>query len=458
MTRYVAVIDIGKTNAKVALVDLETSSEIAVFKTPNHVTAGPPYPHFDVEALWDFILSGLKSLAEKYSVDAISVTTHGATAALVDAKGDLVLPVLDYEFTGLDEKRAAYEAVRPPFDETGSPPLPIGLNLGAQIFWQANSLPNDFARCEAILTYPQYWSFRLSGVMASEATSLGCHTDLWNPWTGDFSTLVASQGWGHLFPKLQLASANLGPLLDRIADETGIKRGTPVYCGIHDSNASLLPYLDGELTSFAVVSTGTWIISLCVGGERVLLDPSRDTLVNVNANGDPTPTARFMGGREFDLITNGKADTPNSSDIAAVLDHQIMVIPSASASTAQPHFLFPNGEPKSSGERICVASLYCAMQTGESLALIGAQGPIYVEGPFAKNALYLDMLAVASTRLVYPSATGSTGTSLGAARLAGDVHKSIGFSSVATHKTLKAQLADYASAWTAAYEDRRKHL
>ena len=53
---------------------------------------------------------------------------------LVDAKGDLVMPILDYEHDGPDRLAADYDAVRPPFAETGTPRLPIGLNLGAQLF------------------------------------------------------------------------------------------------------------------------------------------------------------------------------------------------------------------------------------------------------------------------------------------------------------------------------------
>ena len=30
--------------------------------------------------------------------------------------------------------------VRPPFAETGTPRLPVGLNLGAQLFWQQKTL------------------------------------------------------------------------------------------------------------------------------------------------------------------------------------------------------------------------------------------------------------------------------------------------------------------------------
>src|SRR5215217_6323002 len=98
----VAVIDIGKTNAKVALVDLDRFEEIAVRKTANTVVSEGLYPHFDIERLWDFIISSLGELNAERSIDVISVTTHGATAVLLDADGQLALPVLDYEHTGPD--------------------------------------------------------------------------------------------------------------------------------------------------------------------------------------------------------------------------------------------------------------------------------------------------------------------------------------------------------------------
>ncbi|MFM2355407.1 MAG: rhamnose kinase RhaK, partial [Pseudomonadota bacterium] len=49
--RHIGVIDIGKTNAKVALVDLATRTEIAVETTPNRILPGPPWPHHDTEGL-----------------------------------------------------------------------------------------------------------------------------------------------------------------------------------------------------------------------------------------------------------------------------------------------------------------------------------------------------------------------------------------------------------------------
>ena len=76
--RHIAVIDIGKTNAKLALVDLTTLAEIAVVTRSNTVRPGPPWPHFDVEGHWNFLLDALGQFHSTHGVDAISVTTHGA--------------------------------------------------------------------------------------------------------------------------------------------------------------------------------------------------------------------------------------------------------------------------------------------------------------------------------------------------------------------------------------------
>ena len=101
------------------------------------------------------------------------MTTHGATAALLRADGELALPVLDYEHDGPESLTAEYDAVRPRFSETGTPRLPLGLNLGAQIYWQSQAFPEQFADANRIVTYPQYWAYRLSGVAANEVTSSG---------------------------------------------------------------------------------------------------------------------------------------------------------------------------------------------------------------------------------------------------------------------------------------------
>lgn len=418
--RRIAVIDIGKTNAKVLSVDLETGKESILASRTNATLQGPPYPHFDTPALFDFIIRSLRQAGESGPVDAISVTTHGCAAALIDHDGALALPVLDYEHELPVATAADYTAIRPDFSETGSPRLPGGLNLGAQLFWQAHAFPEAFAQVKHVLTLPQYWSFRLTGVAASEATSLGCHSDLWNPWTNDFSSLVNQMGWRGLFPPVRPADTVLGELSPQVAAATGLPQETPVISGIHDSNASLLPWLAGEGPR-AVLSTGTWMIVMSVRGQAVPLDARRDVLVNVNAHGGPTPTARFMAGREFDELTQGRAVTPSPANERSVLARQVMVMPSLHPDTGP----FPGLRsewtpvpPANDAERTAAAGFYAALMARECLDLIGAEGEIVVEGPFGGNSGFLRMLATATGRPVVAAGHGA-GTGLGAAILSG---------------------------------------
>ena len=361
-----AVIDIGKTNAKVVLVD-GAGREIAAHRRPNRTRPGPPYPHFDADALWDFVLDALRDLAPR--VGAIVPVTHGACAALVTADGALALPVMDYEHDPPD-LRDGYRP--PPFDQTGSPPLPGGLNVGAQLHWLERRHGTAFARARHLLFWPQWWGFRLTGVAASEVTSLGCHTDLWNPREAGPSALAVARGWDRLMPPLRPAGAVLGPVAGPVAAATGLDPTTPVLTGIHDSNASLLPYL--ARAPCCVLSTGTWIVAMALGTGAPRLDPARDMLLNVAADGRPVPTARFMGGRERDAaLRAGRAPDAVEADIAR--------------------------------------------RAAARLDALGAIGPIHVEGPFAASRAFRDALATATGRPVRAGGGGS-GTTGGAALLA----------------------------------------
>lgn len=414
--RTVAIIDIGKTNVKVALVDPARAMELAVETTPNAVIPGPPWPHFDTAAQWDFIRGALRRLARDAQVDGIAVTTHGACAALLAGDGTLAAPVMDYEHTGPEDLHAEYDALRPPFADTGSPRLPMGLNLGAQLHWQLRQDAGLRDRIAHVVTWPQYWAHRLTGVAACDLPSLGCHTDLWNPHRGTWSTLPATLGLLDRMAPPRKPGEVLGTLTPAIQAETGIGP-VPVLCGIHDSNASLLPHLLQRTAPFAVVSTGTWVIGMAIGGDRVTLDPGRDTLVNVAATGQPVPSARFMGGREYDL-TRTPGAIATDGDAAAVLQSQLMLLPSVIPDSGpfQGRQHRWTATPDTAGQREAALSFYLALMTATGLGAIGAQGPTVVEGPFTANRHYLSMLATATGRSVIP-APSRTGTAVGTAML-----------------------------------------
>lgn len=415
--RQVAVLDIGKTNVKVALVDLPARAEVAVRTMPNRVVAGGPWPHFDVEGIWDFVMEALAQMQVAHGIDGIAVTTHGACAALLDRGGGLAAPVMDYEHP-IDDRRAAYDALRPPFDVTGSPALPLGLNLGAQLHWQLAEDPGLRDRIAQVVMWPQYWGFRLTGQTACDVCSLGCHTDLWNPFAGALSPLAARLGLEGRIARPRRPAEVLGILRPDLARRIGLTEGVPVLVGIHDSNASLVPHLTDRERPFAVVSTGTWVVSMAMGGRAVTLDSARDTLVNVNAGGEPVPSARFMGGREFEMLREGHAGRATPADAARVLREGVMLLPAVRPDCGpfQGRAMHWTVEPAGGGAHEAATGFYLALMTAECLSLVGAEGETVVEGPFAANRWYCAMLEAATGRAVV-AAEGRTGTAIGAAML-----------------------------------------
>ncbi len=451
--RHVAVIDIGKTNAKLTLVDVQNLREIASYRIANQPVRDGPYPHADIDGIWQFLRKSLARLNQQMPIDAICTTTHGASAALVGETGELVLSVLDYEHPGPGACDDEYARARPAFSQSMTSPLPGGLNLAKQLYWQAQQFPAEFARAKWILPYPQYWGFLLTGVAASEITSLGCHTDLWNFQTNQFSDIVTSEGWAAKFAPLRKASDVLGPIGPQLAKDLGLRAGIPVHVGIHDSNASLLPHVIArQATPFAVVSTGTWVVVFAPGGDLQNLDPTRDSFANIDMFARRVASARFMGGREFIKLVGDQAQQPDAETIKHVLDAGWMLLPSVSGASGP----FPNQIAKmtvargkvSEAENYTIVSFYLAMMTGECLALTGASGDIIVEGPFVENSVFLQMLTAACGRPVLAQKSNRSGTSLGAALLASDLTDNLAPADlVSVDSQLRSEMAAYALEW-----------
>lgn len=449
----VAVIDLGKTNAKVVLFDRATDCELTSQTAPLESRQDGPYPHLETSGASEFICGALADLNRLHPIEGIAVTAHGSAGAFLsgDGEGDgLALPILDYEFAGPDELAADYEAVRLSFDETLSPRLPGGLNLGAQIFWQEKRFANEVGQSRAYVNYPQYWAWRLTGNAATEMCSMGAHSDLWDPRRRNWSNLVGRMGWERFLAPLRSPFDRMGALRPELARNLGLSADIEVVCGIHDSNALLLPHLISRKPPFTVASTGTWTVLFAVGGSLDGLDPKRDTLANVSAFGDPVPCARFMGGREFSLLAGEAPSEPSEPEIARVIEEKIMALP-AFVSGVGP---FPEHhgrwtappETLTVGERTAAASLYLALMTAESMTIVGAAGPTIVEGPFSANQLSCAALATITGRPVLPS-SGASGTSRGAACLFDQQCHSSSIVNEAVAPLRDAGLARYVRQW-----------
>jgi sugar (pentulose or hexulose) kinase len=457
--RAVIVIDIGKTLAKVSLWS-PAGALIARETRPNRRVDMGIYAALDVDGIGAWLIDVLATFAPLADVGAIIPVGHGAGAVLI-RNGQVVLPPIDYEDPMPADLRREYDALRSPFAETGSPSLPDGLNLGAQLYRLQAQHPAAFEGAQ-ILPWAQYWSWLLSGVAAGEVTSLGCHTDLWNPARGEASTLARKMGWAAALPPLRKGGDVLGAIRPELAARTGLPDDTQIHTGVHDSNAALIAarafpeIADGEAT---VLSTGTWFVAMRTPAAPVdlaALPEARDCLVNIDAFGLLVPSARWMGGREIETQigidtrrVDIKPDQPALlAAVASVVGSGAMLLPGFAPGCGP----FPKkagrwiNAPDDWFARRAAVCLYAAMVTNVSLDLIGARRAILIEGRFAEAEVFVRALASLRSNDAIYVANAHNDASFGALRLLDPVLPPAG--ELVRVKPLKTDLAPYHARWT----------
>jgi sugar (pentulose or hexulose) kinase len=409
------VIDIGKSHAKLLMVD-EVGMVVERHGRDNASVQSPlGYPALDVHGLEAWMALTLRASPNTARCGRAIASTHGA--ALVGLGDDgLAWEPVDYEYNALAQHpllAQAFDAGADGFAHTLSPDLPAGLNAARQLIYVQAVHPKAWERTRYLLPYAQFWAWRLSGVAVSEVSSLGCHTHLWLPQTGGFSALAQAKGWAALFAPMRSAWEVLGPVQADIVTHWGLPVHCQVHVGVHDSNACLARYLeagaDATTTALTVVSSGTWTVLMAPGAPTASLVAEQDMLANVDVLGRATPTARFMGGREFAVLLDGaEAQAGTLADVQALVDQRIWAAPSfadyggpfrgrtGAVCRGQAAVPLPWSAHVPAGQRAALAALYCAQTTAYLVERLWAgddrPGTVVVEGPLAQNPLYLSLL------------------------------------------------------------------
>ena len=435
-----AVLDVGKTNAK--LIAFSHDGEILEqLRHPQQVVVDHGRRVLDVDGIFAWLETALADLGRRRRLSGLMVSTHGATCALIGDDGALAAPILDYEQDFPAELNAEFVRVAPPFAETYSPDLPGGLNFARTIFFQEWADPTLAKRTRHILSYPQYWGWRLCGALASEVSFLGCHSQMWNPRAGNFSSLAVKRGWAEKFPPFAPAGARVGE-----------RDGLGVHNGVHDSNAAFYYYKSLGFSHFTLISSGTWMIIFNPDCPLDRLDPTRDMLANVTVDGEPVATIRFMGGREYDVISDQARQEVSPEMLQRAIARDQMALPSFAAGGPFPAHAgrLAGPAPESAADRAAIATLYVAMMTAESLDLVSSSGDIILDGGLAHNvALCATLAALRPGQSLYRN-TNAEGTAMGAAALA---FRALGRTSVFPREIHKVEpwtlpdLAGYYARW-----------
>ena len=466
--RSIIVLDVGKTLSKLTLWDPKGQLLERRSRANERIDAGP-YLSLDAAGIESWLAGALRDFARLAHVAALIPVGHGAAAALIRA-GALVQPPLDYEHAIPESCHEDYNAQRDPFALTGSPALPNGLNLGAQLHYLEALQQRPFDAPVTVVPWAQYWSWLLSGVAAADVTNLGCHTDLWFPLAAAHSKLSIQRGWAARMAPLKPSAAVVGPLSAQWVERTGLGPDVQIHCGVHDSNAALLAaHAFSEIAGrdATVLSTGTWFIAMRTpSGEAVgavgavgaagtvgALPETRDCLLNVNAFGRPIPSARFMGGREIEILTGGsRVDAREQQPallraVPEVVTRGTMVLPTFASGSGP----FPNGrgrwiaQPQTDAQRLAAVCLYAALVADVSLDLIGAKDRLLIEGRFAQCEVFVRALASFRPNTAVYVAHSESDASFGALRLVNpDLSPPSSLTRVAP---LPQNLKDYRQRW-----------
>jgi sugar (pentulose or hexulose) kinase len=395
--RGIAVVDAGATNTKIVLFSSK-GERLAERKAASRHVEGPPYRHIDPEAVVELCSDALPELDRIAPIDVVVPCAHGAALALLAKDGMLAMPIMDYTAEPPDKVVEDYRRIEPPFSEVYCRLLPMALTHGLQLYWQQRQYPVQFARTAMIVTWIQYVGYMLGGRAVSEISSLSCQSQLMDVRENRFSSLARQRGWDRLFAPMAKAWEKAGELKPQFRGPGFRGRGV-ILAGVHDSNANYLRYLAAGLSSFTLLSSGTWIIGFNRSTPLSALKAERDTASNTDVLGRPVASCRFYGGREFEILAQGApAEGASVAAVSRLVAKGTMALPSFTNSGGP----IPNsggkgridGEgPKSPEERASLAALYCALMMSESLDAIESRNDIIIDGPFAQNAVFVAVLA-----------------------------------------------------------------
>lgn len=408
-----AVFDIGKTNKKFFLFDQDYTIIKDQQTKLEQCTDDDGDSCEDLSALEDWVKKNLLEVLKdkNFKVQSLNFSTYGASFVHLDEKGRATTPLYNYLKPYPEDLQNqfydAYKGKKVFSLETASPPMGM-LNSGLQLYWLKYEKPYKFKEIKHSLHFPQYLSYLITGELAAEMTSIGCHTALWNFEQDEYHSWLKQEELLKLLPEVQPVTSKIDSTWQGNKFKTG--------AGIHDSSAALAPYLFALDEPFMLISTGTWSITFNPFNKQPLNyeELRRDCLCYLDVYGNQVKASRFFLGNEYSRqrkklkayfdISDDKEVVELDSDLIRKLAHK--TIPSRKLKLEQAFNSgpFPQNEPgdwqidafTSYKEAYHQLMLDLVAIQAESIRL--AEGEVSVNklvitGGFSKNEFFIRLLA-----------------------------------------------------------------
>jgi len=424
----IAIFDIGKTNKKILLFDSSLKLVSQMEEKFAEITDEDGFSCDDIAKIEAWMIRSIADIqvSADFNLKAINFATYGASLAYLDSNGQRLTPVYNYLKPMPEDVLKGFYEQYGGIDEfsrcTASPALGM-LNSGLQILWLKKHKPAFYSKVSHILHFPQYLSYIFSRSICSEFTSIGCHTAMWDFDTHNYHPWLADENI-----HLPAPSSN-----DEAAETIINGHKTQVGIGIHDSSSSLVPYLKGSSGPFILISTGTWCIFMNPFNDEPLTAEqlNQDGLCYMSTRQKQVKSARLFLGHMHDVNAQRIADYfyVEADYYKSVEANETLI-----QKLIYKRIFFQNGVPSDYIDPTVDFSIFASYEEAyhqllidlthlgmKSLELVLPKNDqtrsVYITGGFARNQIFVRLLAaLLPDKSLYTSEIDNA-TALGAAMI-----------------------------------------
>jgi rhamnulokinase len=274
-----AAADLGATSGRVIVgrVGRDCLDLTEVHRFPNSPVRLPTGLHWDMPALYQGVLDGLREAARATAchVTSIGVDTWAVDYGLLDADGALLgIPhhYRDSRTVGVADRTRDKLGAQWLYSVTGLQHLPI--NTVFQLAAARDTAQLNAAR--TLLLVPDLITHWLTGTIGAEitnASTTGLLDARTGTWSGEVAAAIGLEPG--LLPALREPGSPAGHLLPHVAGATGLPADTPVTVVASHDTASAVAAVPATEPGAAYISCGTWSLAGLELDAPVLHEASR---------------------------------------------------------------------------------------------------------------------------------------------------------------------------------------
>ncbi len=274
---YLLGVDVGSTNLKAVLFDLE-GKQVAKGDVPNQ-SVHPDEAHADwqvwePEQIWSGISESIReavSTVDASKIMGVTVTGMGMDGVPLDKDGKWLYPFINWHCPRTlpqQEWWIEHVGAERQYELCGDPIWPF--NTALRLLWMRENESEILDRTHKWVLIEDFVNFMLCGEYATDY-SMASNTLLFDQRTRTWSDelLEVSGIDGSLLCDPMPSGTVLGTVHKAAAEATGLKQGTPIVLGGHDYSCGCLP--TGAFEPGVVLDVmGTWEMVVAALDEPVL--------------------------------------------------------------------------------------------------------------------------------------------------------------------------------------------